>query len=726
MSWRTSFLCLPALLSIAGCSNSGLESRFVRGDAESIQEAEALATRILAESPDSLLEGVDDFVVSRTHIDEIGMAHTRVRQVQGGVPVFGGDAVVHLDLDGSLRDMTDGFLRQIDVDTDPTIARLDAIASVVDARTGESDLSATPVADLRVLRWENTDRLAWRVRVQLLDQDPPSIPLVFVDAHTGEALLSYDDLHTSRDRATYDANNGSSLPGTLARGEGDAATGDAALDAAHDNAGATWDCYDALFGRDSYDDAGATLRSTAHYLSRYNNAFWNGSQMVYGDGDGSLFSPLSESLDVVAHELTHAVTDYESSLIYQGESGALNEAMSDVFGATCEWYALGQPATVPSQVWDIGDEIFTPGQGGDALRYMDDPQRDGSSTDYYPTRYQGSQDNGGVHWNSGIANLAFYLLSEGGTHPRGATSLQVPGIGIERAARIFYRANTVYLGSSSGFDDARLATERAATDLFGTAEVEAVGLAWAAVGVGNAAPTDPGGCPWSPGDWNYCLDCGPCGPGEGDCDGDAECGAGTVCVDDVGATYGWASTVDVCELPASSCPWSPGDWDYCKDCGPCEAGGGDCDGDAECAAGLTCLNDVGGNYGYERTVDVCDVSPVPTCPWSPGDYEFCRDCGPCFEGEGDCDADSECDAGLVCVSDVGGLYGYNADVDVCEAPVESSCPWNPGDYDFCRDCGPCFGGEGDCDATSECAYGLSCISNVGSWYGYNWDVDVCE
>ena len=164
------------------------------------------------------------------------------------------------------------------------------------------------------------------------------------------------------------------------------------------------------------------------------------------------------------------------------------------------------------------------------------------------------------------------------------------------------------------------------------------------------------------GDWDYCRDYGPCAAGEGDCDSDSECQSGTTCVNNVGATYGFGSGVDVCE--ASSSPTSSlGDWDYCRDYGPCAAGEGDCDSDSECQSGTTCVNNVGATYGYGSGVDVCEASSSPTS--SLGDWDYCRDYGPCDVGEGDCDGSSECKSGLTCVNNVGATYGYGSGVDVC-------------------------------------------------------------
>jgi len=219
-------------------------------------------------------------------------------------------------------------------------------------------------------------------------------------------------------------------------------------------------------------------------------------QMAYGDGDGNLMAPLASALDVTAHELTHGVTAATANLVYQNEPGALNEAMSDIMGAVCEsWRDQG----ISGRTWLVGEEIFTPAIDGDALRYMADPTRDaalyppaiGGSRDYYPDLYQGTSDNGGVHINSGIANLAFSLLVTGGQHPRGKTTLTVPAIGMEQAGKIFYRSLTQgYFSSTTNFIQARAATEVVAQDLYGPAAKSAVTLAWAAVGVGQPPPSD--------------------------------------------------------------------------------------------------------------------------------------------------------------------------------------------------------------------------------------------
>ncbi|REK06146.1 MAG: hypothetical protein DWQ36_14725 [Acidobacteria bacterium] len=239
-----------------------------------------------------------------------------------------------------------------------------------------------------------------------------------------------------------------------------------------------------------------------------------------------------------------------------------------------------------------------------------------------------------------------------------------------------------------------------------------------------------GGCNLSNGDVDFCRDCGPCGIGEGDCDGDGECLPGLTCATDVGANYGFPASYDVCETQGGGgCNLSNGDVDFCRDCGPCGIGQGDCDGDAECQAGLICAIDVGANYGFPSTYDFCE-SPGGGggCNLSNGDVDFCRDCGPCGIGQGDCDGDAECQAGLICRNDVGTNYGFPPLYDVCESPGGGGggCNLSNGDVDFCRDCGPCGIGQGDCDGDAECQAGLICAIDVGANYGFPATYDFCE
>jgi vibriolysin len=312
---------------------------------------------------------------------------------------------------------------------------------------------------------------------------------VYVDAASGKILAIHPRIYFAESRSAYSANHGTTLPGTLRRSEGGAATSDSDINAAYDNTGATYEAYKTFWNRDSYDNAGATLISSVHYSTNYCNVFWNSTQMVYGDGNASQGClPLTGAVDITAHELTHAVTENESGLIYSGESGGLNEALSDIFGAFTEAFVDGGKAgtlAVSSDTWTVGEDVLPP-----FLRLMNDPAADGASRDYYTS----SAGNLDVHYSSGIANLAFYLLSQGGKHPRNKSSIQVAGVGMDKAIRIFYKAQVDILTPSSDFLTAGNATVLAAQELrYSVDEQISVANAWQAVGVNVPTPGGGGG-----------------------------------------------------------------------------------------------------------------------------------------------------------------------------------------------------------------------------------------
>ncbi|MEQ1571520.1 MAG: M4 family metallopeptidase, partial [Myxococcota bacterium] len=456
-------------LLMTSCSTTYLpiteqaKSLFASHDAQAEALARDLAEGWLVEAKNPALAGVQDFVLERVDFDELGMAHVRVAQTVDGLPVFGGEAIVHLAGDGSTDSFTDTFVRDLRLDRSIDLTLDDAVdAALYMHKGGVSNVNA----DLLVLRHEDGDHVAWRVVIDDFESDLPSRPVIFVDAVTGEKVWEYNNLQTAKNRNTYSANNGTSLPGTLKRSEGSGDIGDLPVDSAHNYAGVTYDYYSIIQGRDSYNGSGATMTSTAHYSTAYDNAYWSGTQMVYGDG-GTYFKPLSQALDVVGHELTHAVTEYSANLVYSGESGGLNEATSDILGATIESYSRGW--VVDSKTWLIGEDIAKPAIGA-ALRYMDNPPLDGASIDNY-ANYTAGID---VHYSSGIANKAFYLM------------VQDAALDIQGAANIWYRALTLYMTSSTNFAAARTATLSAATDLYGagSAQYVAVDNAWAGVGVG--------------------------------------------------------------------------------------------------------------------------------------------------------------------------------------------------------------------------------------------------
>lgn len=250
---------------------------------------------------------------------------------------------------------------------------------------------------------------------------------------------------------------------------------------AHFGAEMTYDFYQTLFNRNSYDNNGTKIRSYVHYRSKYSNAFWNGSVMTYGDGNGTSVTPLT-SLDICGHEITHAVTTSSAALIYKNESGALNESFSDIFGNAIEYFADSSQFS-----WRMGEDIMSSGNG---IRNMANPKTHGDPSTYKGQYwYSSTGDNGGVHTNSGVQNFWFYLLSEGksGTNDNG-DSYNIDSLGIFDAQRIAYRNLTVYLTASSDYEEARYYGIQAAADLFGdcSKEMETTTNAWYAVGVGDA------------------------------------------------------------------------------------------------------------------------------------------------------------------------------------------------------------------------------------------------
>ncbi|MBD2344092.1 M4 family metallopeptidase [Anabaena subtropica] len=285
-----------------------------------------------------------------------------------------------------------------------------------------------------------------------------------------------------KSRTVYDAQNTEKLPGIIVRSEGDSPSTDVAVNEAYDGAGATYDLFYEIFERNSIDDKGLRLDSTIHFGVKYENAFWNGDQMVYGDGDGELFDRFTKSIDVIAHELTHGVTQYEAGLIYYGEPGALNESFSDVFGALVKQRIKNQ--TAEEADWLIGDGLLMPKVNGVGVRSMKEP---GTAYDdpvlgkdpqpgHVKDQYNGWADNGGVHINSGIPNRAFYLAA-----------IEIGGYAWEKAGKIWYIALRDRLRAKADFKKAADVTTQVASELYGDNSLEhkAVQNAWKQVGVNS-------------------------------------------------------------------------------------------------------------------------------------------------------------------------------------------------------------------------------------------------
>ncbi|MBX3161493.1 MAG: M4 family metallopeptidase [Deltaproteobacteria bacterium] len=435
-----------------------------------------------------------DLALRKMNVDDGGGRHFRYRQVHDGLEVVGAELVVHVDVKGSVY-AVNGNARG---DISPSLG-----AHAISQATAEngirndgrwSGLAATVSRLVYLQTLDGRLHKAYETTVEGLRGKNPVRDRVYTDVDDGQIVAVYPQIHFAENRRVYTANNSTSLPGTLRRSEGQAAGNDVDVNAAYDNTGLAYEAYKNFWNRDSYNNAGAELRSSVHYSSNYCNAFWNGTQMVYGDGSASQgCAPLARSTDVTAHELTHAVTENESGLVYSGEPGGMNEAMSDIFGAFVEaWADGGKTGTlaVSNDTWLVGEDIISGG-----LRKMCDPKADGASADQW-TSTVGNLD---VHYSSGVPNLMFCLLSRGGTHPRNATAVNVPGIGMAKAIRIMYEAQTNILTSSAKFANVRTAMEQATVNLgYDQATKDAVGCAWAAVKVGTAPATCGGTTPPPP------------------------------------------------------------------------------------------------------------------------------------------------------------------------------------------------------------------------------------
>ncbi|MFC8564886.1 M4 family metallopeptidase [Streptomyces sp. NPDC057245] len=500
------------------------------------------AAAALLEHADALdLTDEQDTEARDVIVDEDGTQHVRYDRTYRGLPVLGGDFVVHLAPDGDFRDADRATGTPLALPTvTPKLSAPRAADLAADAlraaNPGRLLKRLTANSELVVDALHGTPKLAWRTDAAALDpHGNPVARTVLTDAGTGTRIDAWDTvesvsgdgeslyggtvpLETTQTGSTYrleDATRGGTYTGDaenrtdlciltlcLVRapatqftdadnhwgtgGADDRAS--AAVDAQY-GTDATWDYYEDVHGRSGIAGDGKGSYNRVHYGNEYNNAFWDDSCfcMTYGDGDGTTFGPLV-SLDVAAHEMSHGVTSKTAALAYSGESGGLNEATSDVFGTLVEWHA--DNSADPGD-YLIGEKVVRDGFGRDALRYMDRPSRDGASADCWDTSL-GDLD---VHYSSGVANHFAYLLAEGsGARTVGGVAYDSPtcdgstvsGIGRDKLGDIWYRALTVYMTSSTDYAGARTATLRAAGDLYGADSdaYEAVGAAWSAVNVG--------------------------------------------------------------------------------------------------------------------------------------------------------------------------------------------------------------------------------------------------
>ncbi|MZD54159.1 M4 family metallopeptidase [Streptomyces sp. SID5606] len=469
----------------------------------------------------------EKLVVKDVVKDRDGTVHTRYERTYAGLPVLGGDLVVHRSESGAAEGVTRATKAAVAVATvtpkvDAARAEAQALSAAEDAGSSKAAADSAP----RKVVWAATGKpvLAYETVVGgLQDDGTPNELHVITDAATGAKLYEYQGIETGSGKSlysgevtlgttksgssyelhdtgrgghkTYNLARSTSGTGTLftdaddAWGTGtasaDAQDQTAAVDAAY-GAQTTWDFYKDTFGRSGIKNDGKAAYSRVHYGSNYVNAFWSDACfcMTYGDGTGNT-NPLT-SLDVAGHEMSHGVTSNTAGLNYSGESGGLNEATSDIFGTGVEYFAN---SSADKGDYLIGEKIDINGDGT-PLRYMDKPSKDGASKDYWSSGLGGVD----VHYSSGPANHFFFLLAEGsgartvdGVQYDSPTSdgSTVTGIGREKALQIWYKALTTYMTSTTNYKAARTATLSAASDLYGadSTEYKTVGAAWTAINV---------------------------------------------------------------------------------------------------------------------------------------------------------------------------------------------------------------------------------------------------
>ncbi|MCT9111320.1 MULTISPECIES: M4 family metallopeptidase [Streptomyces] len=490
-----------------------------------IQQADAAAP----ETAQQIGLGAKEKLVVRDVLkDADGTVHTRYERTYNGLPVLGGDLVVHESKAGKTEGVTKAVKTAIKVASlKPQVTTAKAEKQALTAAKAAGSEKTTADRAPRKVIWAATGKptLAYETVVGgLQDDGTPNELHVITDAATGKKLYEYQGIETGTGKtlysgtvtlnttlsgSTYQLTDGTrgghktynkshtttSSAGTLftdaddtwGTGAASSSTTDqtAAADAAY-GAQVTWDFYKNTFGRSGIKNNGVAAYSRVHYGSAYVNAFWDDSCfcMTYGDGSGNTH-PLT-SIDVAGHEMSHGVTANTAGLNYSGESGGLNEATSDIFGTGVEFYA-GNSSDVGDYL--IGEKININGDGT-PLRYMDQPSKDGGSANYWSS----SVGNLDVHYSSGVANHFFYLLSEGsGAKTINGVSYNSPtyngaavtGIGRDKALQIWYKALTTYFTSTTNYKSARTGTLSAASALYGSTSTEykAVAAAWTAVNV---------------------------------------------------------------------------------------------------------------------------------------------------------------------------------------------------------------------------------------------------
>jgi len=503
-------ILLTSALLVGACG--GVDLVAIDEVTEDGQTLNAAAVDVVLRSADKIGLGRSDSLRQRQRfVDELGQEHTRFERSFRGLPVRGGDMVVHRGA-AVAEDVTVSSVAPLALGTNPTVTAPEA-ATLAGAGMGFAVRPATGPSNLVIYAYDGLDKaaLSYEVVTEGTQSDgTPSVLHSFIDAHSGHLLGAYDEIETVsgtgkgihngtvtiettlsggkyvlQDGArgngvTVDLNNGTGTGANITAtansfGDGTTKSRQSAAVDAHYGAAMTWDYYKNTHGRNGIAGDGKAAQTRVHYGTAYNNAFWSDGCfcMTYGDGDGTQLRPLV-ALDVAGHEMSHGVTSVTAKLVYLGESGGLNEATSDIFGTAVEFAAKN---TADPGDYLIGEKIMIGGKG--FLRSMISPTDDGRSVDHY-SKYKNGLD---VHLSSGIANNFFYLLSEGGTNK--TSKKAVTGIGRAKAEKIWYRALTTYMTSSTNFKAARAATLKAVKDLYGAGKAEetAVAAAWTAVGV---------------------------------------------------------------------------------------------------------------------------------------------------------------------------------------------------------------------------------------------------
>ena len=511
------FIVGACAIGTVGC-NSDDESSMPDVSSASTSGAEARAiAHIQFDTARALIDANHEFEVHSVVADLDGSEHVHLNRMYKGLRVIGGDVIVHGHVDGSYRGISKTLARQINIDLNANIgAEAAIVAAQAEQKALPSDIASK--AELVVHARGEQPLLAYEVVVHgtQLDQTPSELHVI-IDADSGNVVEKWEGIETAAANGTgkgfyvgtvaittntissgyelrdpsrgnqYTINlnaktNGGSIFTDADNNWGTGAVTDMpslGVDAQY-GTGLTWDYYKNVHGRNGIANDGKGAYNRVNYGRKYNNAFWSDSCfcMTYGNGDGSTFNPF-DSLDVAGHEMTHGVTSRSANLTYSGESGGLNESTSDIFGTMVEFYANN-----PNDPGDylIGEELYK--SGTSALRKMSDPDADGASKGCWSSTV-GSLD---VHYSSGVGNLFYYLLAEGGKAPARAncnTSITVSGVGRDAAAKIWYRALTVYMTSSTNYKGARTASINAANDLYGagSAQATAVANAWSAVNV---------------------------------------------------------------------------------------------------------------------------------------------------------------------------------------------------------------------------------------------------